>query len=592
MIRALLILLICSPGAFAQYDNVGSGRALRFDGVDDYVDLGNIYDDLKFPMTISAWVYKNSSPQYILPIFVSQDNNPLYNGFWFCLSTTNLFFEYGDGRGEQSGAYRKGKSAFIPNINNRWLYVTAVISSSSDVQLFVNGYNVGGSIEGTSSQPMASNYPADVAKIGYFYTNSVVHRFDGMLDELRIWNRALTESEVRQTMCRRLDANEPGLIGYWNFDEISGSQLTDLSVNQFHGALKGTPQRVFSGAPVGDESTFLYSASWVGKSLVKEALKVENISGNPFGLHIYSVNDVPSQVTGLNASDVQLPYYGVFLADHNQGNTFDVSFSDNVCSVFQRADNSIAQWQLSQDFTAIVTRKELIRGSALANLELEIGEDVVLCDNESFSVKPSGVQNAEKFLWSTGETTRDITVRSSGVYWLEASKECVVDRDSIEVIFATTPPSFSLGNDEEVCNFEPRVLTVDVDPQKVDLAWNDGSDGTSYQVTGTGTYWLKMENECGVAIDSITFSKPQFTDLKTYNFISPDTGDEFNQFFALDERLMGAMLLVFNRWGKQVFSSTNYQNDWDGGGLAPGVYLYTVVHECAEPVKGVLTLMR
>ena len=143
----LFVVTLFGTPAFAQEDGIGPGRAIQFDGVDDYIDLGNIYDDIQFPLTISAWVYKNNSSQYILPVFVSQDNGPLYNGFWFCLSATNLFFEYGDGRGQQSDAYRKGKSAFIPNLANRWIYVSAVITSSNNVQLFANGYNVGGSIQ-------------------------------------------------------------------------------------------------------------------------------------------------------------------------------------------------------------------------------------------------------------------------------------------------------------------------------------------------------------------------------------------------------------------------------------------------------------
>ena len=36
----------------AQTDAVGPGRALRFDGADDYIDLGNIYDDLTLPFTV------------------------------------------------------------------------------------------------------------------------------------------------------------------------------------------------------------------------------------------------------------------------------------------------------------------------------------------------------------------------------------------------------------------------------------------------------------------------------------------------------------------------------------------------------------
>ncbi|MDF9800069.1 hypothetical protein OKW21_005332 [Catalinimonas alkaloidigena] len=37
-------------------------------------------------------------------------------------------------------------------------------------------------------------------------------------------------------------------------------------------------------------------------------------------------------------------------------------------------------------------------------------------------------------------------------------------------------------------------------------------------------------------------------------------------------------LKVYNRWGKQVYFSWTYENDWDGGDLAPGVYFYELRH--------------
>lgn len=35
-------------------------------------------------------------------------------------------------------------------------------------------------------------------------------------------------------------------------------------------------------------------------------------------------------------------------------------------------------------------------------------------------------------------------------------------------------------------------------------------------------------------------------------------------------------LMVMNRWGRIVYHSTDYQNDWDGGGLADGTYFYVL----------------
>lgn len=37
-----------------------------------------------------------------------------------------------------------------------------------------------------------------------------------------------------------------------------------------------------------------------------------------------------------------------------------------------------------------------------------------------------------------------------------------------------------------------------------------------------------------------------------------------------------AELMVMNRWGRVVYHSTDYQNDWDGGGLSDGTYYYVL----------------
>jgi hypothetical protein len=51
-------------------------------------------------------------------------------------------------------------------------------------------------------------------------------------------------------MSSYLKGNEPGLIGYWDFNETSGTTVWDKSKNKFHGSAVGTPVRVKSGAVI------------------------------------------------------------------------------------------------------------------------------------------------------------------------------------------------------------------------------------------------------------------------------------------------------------------------------------------------------
>lgn len=588
----LLLVLFHSP-SLAQFDFIGSGRAIQFDGINDYVDMGDIYDDLTFPLSISAWVYAQPSSRYMLPVFASQDNAPLYNGFWFCLTSTNLFFEYGDGRGDQNSAYRRGKSAVVSNLQGRWIHVAAVVKGPSDIQLYVNGHDVGGGYTGSSTLPMASDYPGDVAKAGYFYTNSAVHRFYGFMDELRVWSRAISQSEIREMMCHRLNGNESGLIGYWNFDETNGDVAYDLSINKFNGALVGNPSRVYSGAPVGDESRFLYTSNWSDAQLAHGDLLVSEVSGNVYGVHTYVVNSLPSQSGGLAASTAEPPYYGVFLADDGGTNTFDFSFQEGlVCAVYKRLDNSIPDWSPSESMTAIRTRLEVIPTFEASELHIDLGADSVSFCDETFHTLEADTETAGlAYLWSTGETTPAITVSTSGTFSLRVTSGCQVAYDSIKVSFLSPPPAFSLGQDVTTCKLEPRLLVTDLHGD-YDFTWQDGSKEPSLQVNTFGTYWLSVENVCGVSADTVAFTQNVPGDISVFNFISPDNQDGLNQYFVVDELLAGSHLAIFNRWGKMLFESFNYENNWDGDGLPAGVYYYTIEGECFEPMKGTITINR
>lgn len=230
-----------------------TNRAILFDGMDDYIDLGNIYDDVVLPLTISAWIWLDPSApdNTVMPIFDSQDGLPFYNGFNFLTSTTSVAgVQYGDGLGENHSVYRRAKAATFSPVAGRWVNFTAVVRGATDMSIYFNGVDVGGEYFGESNNPMKSNSPEEVAKIGAFYQNGVHYKFIGKIDELKIWDKALSEEEVQKTIFVKSSAAEAGLIGYWNFDEATGETVYDQSANQFNGIIKGNATRVLSEVPV------------------------------------------------------------------------------------------------------------------------------------------------------------------------------------------------------------------------------------------------------------------------------------------------------------------------------------------------------
>ncbi|MFJ3791513.1 LamG-like jellyroll fold domain-containing protein [Kitasatospora sp. NPDC090091] len=76
--------------------------------------------------------------------------------------------------------------------------------------------------------------------------------YHGVIDEIRIWDRARTAAELTEDRSYRLVGDEPGLAAYYRFDAGSGSRVFDATQRAAHGALTGGVSWVTSEAPIGD----------------------------------------------------------------------------------------------------------------------------------------------------------------------------------------------------------------------------------------------------------------------------------------------------------------------------------------------------
>jgi gliding motility-associated-like protein len=395
-----------------------------------------------------------------------------------------------------------------------------------------------------------------------------------------------------------LQGNETGLIGYWNFDELDGNTLLDKSPKGFHGELKGNPVRVYSGAPVGDESVYQYSNSWTGVKVIMESgadkVEVSNINGTQ-GLHIYKVNYLPSQTNGLDLSKVSAPYFGVF-ATTATNYTYDFNYTvsgGKSCKYYSRDDNAMPTWSEKEiPSTGETERMEVIKAmEPKVAFDVDLGPDEIACDVQSKTLMTDIEPTGKEFLWSTGETSPWIIVNESGLYSVSVTEGCAVERDTVAVSFMTSPQPFSLGEDEVLCEFRPRTLKSGHSVAGYNFAWQDDSSDPDFIAQDFGLYWLTIRNQCGATSDSVRFTRAEIGEYEIPNIITPN-GDDWNENFILHPMMMGSSLSVFNRWGKLVFSSLHYQNNWDGGNLPPGVYFYTLSGNCLDAKKGTVRITR
>jgi gliding motility-associated-like protein len=116
-----------------------------------------------------------------------------------------------------------------------------------------------------------------------------------------------------------------------------------------------------------------------------------------------------------------------------------------------------------------------------------------------------------------------------------------------------------------------------------------------------GTYQVQLtQNQTAVntcvgviasAFREAIISEPTFgCGLYVPNIFTPN-GDGSNDSFEIRNLPANAKLVVTNRWGKQVYTSSNYQNDWNGNDAIDGVYFYQLQVD-GEKYTGWVEIMR
>lgn len=250
---AALILLVCG-NAYAQGSTFVN--ALLFDGNEDYVTVGSdatlILTD---SLTIEAWVSPTgpgSGPDGAGGIVVNKEGEYELARFsdgtirW-ALANTNPGWVFVD------------TQHVIPE--NEWVHL-AVVYDLTTITTYANGDLVH-VLSGSGS--IGDFHPGEEDfRIGGRQNQS--QSFDGLIDEVRIWNVARTQSEIQVTMNDTLSAAyyatpDSGLVGYWRLDKLEDlgvnsdgiDDVRDLSVNTNHGDLVGEVSLRPSGVAVGTD---------------------------------------------------------------------------------------------------------------------------------------------------------------------------------------------------------------------------------------------------------------------------------------------------------------------------------------------------
>jgi hypothetical protein len=226
-------------------------NCLRFDGATGYVQVPHNTNLNAYPLTAMGWFCTTNTTSFVQGI-VSKYADASGNGW-------SLFVQNGKLRGFY---YRPGFISAIDATSaaivadGGWHHAALTVDAAGG-KLCLDGNVVGtGSWVSpgltTNSEPLL---------IGCYYPVLYTQRFQGTLDEISVWNRALATNEISAIKNRPLAGNEANLVAYWRLDEGTGTSVADATGHGYNGAFVSTPAWTGSTAYLGDGSVHLLAAT-------------------------------------------------------------------------------------------------------------------------------------------------------------------------------------------------------------------------------------------------------------------------------------------------------------------------------------------
>ena len=235
------------------------GKAFTFDGINDFVELGDVMD-----LGLSSWSYSmwfnvsntNNSMLFSKTILASS-----FGRIWAGTNASKVYFAFQidlPGTNPSSNIVIETTS----NIStNTWYHVTFVFDRSDKMKIYLNGSLSGvNTTSGTnnlmsySSWNINTNHPF---RIGAFTTSDNIGttaNFTGKIDAFSVWNRAITNDEITALY-------NSGNGQQYPFSSVTLSNSMLDSVNAQNGTLQGG--LTLTTGKVGNAFTFNGSSNYV-----------------------------------------------------------------------------------------------------------------------------------------------------------------------------------------------------------------------------------------------------------------------------------------------------------------------------------------
>ena len=223
--------------------------ALDYDGIDDYLDLGEPTEleylrsadfAIDFVFTLDALPNGAWAPVISRGDAVGHLQNAFIMAGVFDDGSMRFFLRSaGTSGGSPLSDARTPANVITPGVEH---HVLVQRDFGTDLEVWVDGAlaarenDVQGTIPFSAPRPL---FVGSTQEASFPGTNSPSRYFDGLIDNVRIWNRVLTDTEAADLMPNEIPGGLAGsLVADFPFDEGSGTSVTD-SANGLDGTISG-----------------------------------------------------------------------------------------------------------------------------------------------------------------------------------------------------------------------------------------------------------------------------------------------------------------------------------------------------------------
>lgn len=172
--------------------------AVFFNGINSYIDFPNL-QELKpeLPVSFSFWIRFDGEEWESREVFNTSHEVDVCSGVYFNTeaSSGRIGINYGDGSPTYNSGVRRTYLSNTVATTGEWMQVTAVIRGATDMNIFINCKESGGTYTGGGGDLAYSFQPGSLGRNDR-QPFSPTHYFHGAIDDFQYWDRELTQEEI------------------------------------------------------------------------------------------------------------------------------------------------------------------------------------------------------------------------------------------------------------------------------------------------------------------------------------------------------------------------------------------------------------